>query len=257
MGKNPRRKQSRIWLGTLLALWSIPAHADFARSLTGGIAYPTMADAVSINPAAMPDERHIQQGRLSYDPAGGYSAIYGTIPEQTAYGLSLNSLGSGTLTLGAGRAWSRIRLGLNASVSKTLNPSDATIGFSAILGGVDGWRMALTLSSILKSDSDNMTLGIGYARSGRYQLELDTSVLTSQLTAKGSSYGVNASAIKYFSSWGIGVLASTKATLSPVNLPSPDLGGLFQFYFSNKTSLDVKYTQGTDGGLGVGLLTRL
>lgn len=236
-----------------------PAHADIARPLSSGIVYPSLDDAVANNSAALTDQHGLTAGRLDYDPnpALGYSGMFATSSDQYGYGLSLNALGAGTLTLGAGMGGNLYKIGVNASLNDSINPSNATFGLSGIIGGNDGFRLAATLSSVLQSEADNLTVGIGYSQSGKYQVEVDLKVLTSSFTSAGLVYTLSSSAVKYFGTFGLGVFENSLAGVNPLGVNTPNFGGVLQYFISNPLSIDLRYSTGDTGGFGFGLLTRL
>ncbi len=230
------------------------ASAGIARPLSSGIVYPTTPDAVATNPAALFDESSTTIGRLEYDPVGGYSGAVATASSSFGYGAALNSISPGMLTLGAGTSGNFGRIGVSLSLANTLNPADGQIGLGGIIGGLSGLRFGFTLSSLLKSEVDQLTVGIGYAAAKDFQVEFDLKSATSSLSAAGKPYTQTVAAMKYWTSVGLGVFESSAAGMKPAGVASPDIGVVGQFYLSSRTSIDLRYSQGAAGGFGLGAL---
>lgn len=233
------------------------ARADFERALTSGVAYPTIDDAIYNNPAMLPDEHGGGAGRLDYDPVRGYSMMYGKASSKSGLGLAMNPAGAGTLTLGGGYNMDWVQVGASLSLNSTYNPTDGDIGVALGFGGLDGFRFVGTMSSLLESASNTMKIGLGYAQNGKYHLELNLSANASSFFSSGSSYAQRFSAVKYFSSFGIGAFEVATFTKSPLGLTGMNFGGMIQYDISGTVSLDVRYSSEPNTGLGFGFLCRM
>jgi hypothetical protein len=214
---------------------------------------------VTRNPSLLGDERDGLAARLDYDPSGGYSGMFATVAGggSSGYGLSLNSLGAGTLTLGAGTGGRIFHIGVNASLNGTINPGDAAVGVGTAIGDINGLRLAATLSNVLQFDSARVTLGLGYAAAKNFQIEADLAVVYSSLSAKGNVYTQTVSAVKYFGTFGIGALEISPAGINPFGIGELIFGGTARIKVFGQTSLDARYTTATGGGLGLGIMSKL
>lgn len=228
------------------------ADGERARALTTGIAFPTLDDAIVVDPAALSDES-AKEGRLTYD--GGFSGMIAGSSESFGYGAALNAEGEGTLTLGTGtRArfdGTDLRAGISAGFNSGLNPASAQWNAGLILGGENGFRFAATMASILSNPTVTAAIGYGHARV--YQAELDVAGAVSSFTASGQNLTVTLSAVRYFGGFGLGAFATSPAGVNPPSGGSPSFGGMGQIALSHQISFDLRVSGASGGGVTFGI----
>lgn len=250
-----KRRMRTVSFSLLLSIiCATTAHAAFIRPLSSGRVYPTLPDAVAMNPAAMSDERDAAVGRLFYDDKNGYAAMYAKSWNNSGLGLGLNPLGAGTLTLAWAFGGESFHIGINGSMNGTLSPGDSGIGLSMSYGKISGFRIMALMTSVLKSESNNVVFGFGYAQAKNYQVELTFKTAGTTFTGPGLIYTTELGATKFWESIGLGAFVITKTGYKPVALSSPDMGGALQYLWNSNTSFDFKYVQ--NGSMTLGFLSK-
>lgn len=239
----------------LIATLATNANAA-GRTVTTGILYSTPADGVFTNPASLTDEGAASTGRLAYDnPADGYAVMYAKGGANSGKGVALNAAGATQLTAGYGMSFGFVRVGANLSLAD-LSLGDSDLGLGFIVGPANGFRFGGKFSSLLNSDSNNLTLAIGYAASNSYHVEFDMTAPLSSYSLSGRPYIQTTKGIKYFSKWGVGGYLSSEFGIIPPALSSFELGALLQFSWSQSLSLDAFYAPSGDPKFGFGILSR-